>query len=82
MLTPITFITEAGYTKSLLSKIRGNTIYLEKDDCGDWTVMKTKKWPIIIVIIIVIFNVVPIILNMIYPFTVLGKLKLNQNFKK
>ena len=81
MLTPISYVAEQNIDASLEAKIRGNTVRFEKDSNGDWTICKTKNWPIIVLIFMACLSAFPYVLMIWYPMLYLGmkKLKIRQS---
>ena len=59
MITPITELVEKTVFLTKFSHIFGNTIDYDQNTDGDWTQMKTKKWPIILIPVIIFLWALP-----------------------
>lgn len=59
MITPITELAEKTAFLTKFTQIFGNTLDYDQNIDGDWTQMKTKKWPIILIPVIIFLWTLP-----------------------
>ena len=85
MITPITDLAENTVFLTKIFHISGNTIYFAPDKVGDWTQMKTKKWPIIFIPIIILLGALPYVYSSVFIYPGTGhntlKIKYEPNIK-
>ena len=59
MITPITDLGENTVFLTKCFHICGNPIYHAPNTVGDWTQMKTRKWPIIFIPLFIVLWTLP-----------------------
>ena len=71
MITPITFLAEEQLP--WISRLFGNSLVLEQDEYGDWTIAKSIKWPFLGVIATIILFFSSYVAQTLYFLKISGK---------
>ena len=79
MITPITDLAENRVFLTNIFHIFGNTIHYAPNTDGDWTQMKTKKWPIIFIPIIILLWALPYGYSFVFVYPETGHNILNMS---
>ena len=82
MKTPIDAYIERYGTSPIFLAFFGNIVYEQKDEHGDWTILKTKKWPIIFVVFSIIMCMLPILTNLYIQLSFCCKAIKKKNIRK